>query len=119
MANAVTDSTFEPEVIKNSQPVLVDFWAPWCGPCLTMHPTLNRISQRYAGDVKVVRIDISKSCNQPLVQQYNIRSIPYLRCLTTAWWWNIWSERARSRRLQRPSTGCCETERLCKFFWRI
>ncbi|MFP3903844.1 MAG: thioredoxin family protein [Armatimonadota bacterium] len=65
-------------MLRSDTPVLVDFWAPWCGPCLTMHPTLNRISQRYAGDVKVVRIDISKSCNQPLVQQYNIRSIPYL-----------------------------------------
>lgn len=69
---------FEKTVLRSDAPVLVDFWAPWCGPCLMMHPTLDRISRRYAGEVKVVRIDISKSCNQPLVQQYNIRSIPYL-----------------------------------------
>ncbi|OZC03522.1 thioredoxin [Rubricoccus marinus] len=76
MAHAVTDATFESDVLNSDQPVLVDFWATWCGPCRTIAPTIEELATEYDGRAKVVKLDVD---NNPLVaQQFSIRSIPSL-----------------------------------------
>jgi thioredoxin 1 len=74
--NAVTDDNFEAEVMKSTLPVLVDFWAPWCGPCRMIAPILDELSNEFAGKVKIVKVDIDS--NQKVASTYNIRSIPTL-----------------------------------------
>lgn len=69
-------ASFETEVIQSSIPVLVDFWAAWCGPCRMIAPDLEKIAQTYAGQVKVVKIDTDK--NQDLAARYSIQAIPSL-----------------------------------------
>jgi thioredoxin 1 len=65
------------ELVQNSEvPVLVDFWATWCGPCVAMAPVLEQIADTYEGKLKVIKIDIDK--NQALAQNFNIQSIPTL-----------------------------------------
>ena len=72
----ITDSNFEQEVLKEKLPVLVDFWATWCGPCLMMAPIVEEIAQEYAGRLKVAKLDVDQN-NQTSIQ-YGIRSIPTL-----------------------------------------
>jgi thioredoxin 1 len=72
MAQDVTDATFENEVLQSSQPVLVDFWAEWCGPCHAVAPVLERISEERA--LKLVKVNIDE--NQSLAMKYGIQSIP-------------------------------------------
>ncbi len=74
--NAVTDTSFEEEVLKSEQPVLVDFWAEWCGPCKAVEPLLEQIETEYAGRVKVRRLNVDE--NPSTTNQYRIRSIPSL-----------------------------------------
>jgi thioredoxin 1 len=74
MANAVTESTFEQEVLKSDKPVLVDFWAEWCGPCHAVAPVLDRIAQEREGELKLVKVNIDEE--QGLAQRYGIASIP-------------------------------------------
>ena len=74
MANAVTESTFEQEVLKSEKPVIVDFWAEWCGPCHAVAPVLDRIAEEHANDVKLVKVNIDEE--QGLAQRYGIVSIP-------------------------------------------
>ena len=76
MANAVTDSTFEQEVLKSSEPVLVDFHAVWCGPCKAMAPALDQIASEMKGKVKVVKIDVDE--NPGVTGTYGIRAMPTL-----------------------------------------
>lgn len=70
------DSTFEQEVLKSDTPVLVDFWAVWCGPCKAIAPFVDDLASKYKGKLKVAKMDVDE--NQAVAQQYGIRSIPTL-----------------------------------------
>jgi thioredoxin 1 len=72
----VTDQSFEPEVLKADTPVLVDYWAEWCGPCKAIAPLLDEVAKEYHGRVKVTKVNIDD--NQEVPRKYNIRGIPTL-----------------------------------------
>lgn len=78
MSNLVntTDNDFKTDVLESETPVLVDFWAGWCGPCKAIAPVLEDLSREYEGKVKIVKVDVT-NCEQTAVN-YNIRNIPAL-----------------------------------------
>jgi thioredoxin 1 len=76
MTAFVTDASFEAEVIKSAEPVVVDFFAEWCGPCKAMAPALEQVSKEMAGKVKVVKIDVDQ--NPEITQKYRIQAMPTL-----------------------------------------
>lgn len=76
MANAVTDSSFDQEVLKANEPVLVDFHAQWCGPCKAMAPALEQVAQELKGKVKIVKLDVDE--NPKITGTYGIRAMPTL-----------------------------------------
>ena len=74
MANAVTESTFEQEVLQSEKPVIVDFWAEWCGPCHAVAPVLDKIVEEHGGELKLVKVNIDEE--QEIAARYGIASIP-------------------------------------------
>ncbi len=70
----VTDANFEAEVLKSPLPVLVDFWAPWCGPCRMIGPIIEELAKEYAGKIKVVKLNTDE--NQDTASNYRISAIP-------------------------------------------
>ena len=74
MATAVTEATFDLEVLSSEQPVIVDFWAEWCGPCHAVAPVLDKIVEERTGAVKLVKVNIDEE--QGLAQRYGVASIP-------------------------------------------
>jgi thioredoxin 1 len=72
----ISDESFEEEVLKADQPVLIDYWAEWCGPCKMIAPVLDEISEEYAGKLKVVKLNIDDNPETP--PKYGIRGIPTL-----------------------------------------
>ena len=74
MATAVTDQSFETEVLQSDKPVIVDFWAEWCGPCHAVSPVLDKIVDERGGDLKLVKVNIDE---QPsLAARFGVQSIP-------------------------------------------
>src|ERR1700722_6007387 len=73
---AITDSSFESEVIQSNLPVLVDFWAVWCGPCKAIAPILEDLAQKYAGKLKIAKLDVDANPATP--PKFGVRGIPTL-----------------------------------------
>ena len=72
----VTDDTFEPEVLKSDLPVLVDYWAEWCGPCKAIAPVLEEVAREYSGKLRIAKVDVDSNTEVP--KKFNIRGIPTL-----------------------------------------
>ncbi|MEW6448225.1 MAG: thioredoxin [Bacillota bacterium] len=72
----VNERNFEKEVLQSSVPVMVDFWAAWCGPCRSMSPVVEQVADEFAGRVKVAKLNVDE--NQSLTQRYGIKGIPTL-----------------------------------------
>lgn len=74
--SAVTDSSFENDVLQANLPILVDFWAEWCGPCKSIAPMLEEVAAEYQGKVKIVKINVDDNAETP--RKYGVRGIPTL-----------------------------------------
>ena len=72
----ISDATFEEDVVKARRPVLIDFWAEWCGPCKAIAPMLNELAQEYRDKVTIVKLNVDE--NPKTSQRFNVRSIPTL-----------------------------------------
>ncbi|NTU99370.1 thioredoxin [Candidatus Falkowbacteria bacterium] len=75
----LTEKTFEKEVMNSELPVLVDFWAPWCGPCRMMAPILDALAESFSGKIKIVKLDVENIDHAELAERYKIQSIPNMK----------------------------------------
>ena len=75
----LTDKNFKEEVLESKQIVLVDFWAPWCGPCKMMAPILDELAEEFGDKVKITKLDVESVDHQALAMQYQIQSIPNMK----------------------------------------
>lgn len=78
-AQEIKANNFEGEVLKSDLPVLVDFWAPWCGPCQAMAPVLDEIAKEMEGKIKIMKVNVEEAENQELAGKYQIQSIPNMK----------------------------------------
>ncbi len=76
----ITQTEFDEEVLKSDIPVLVDFWAPWCGPCKMLNPTIQQVADDFAGKVKVLKLNVDES--PQIASRYQVMSIPTLLVFT-------------------------------------
>ena len=76
MVRDITDGDFEKEVLQSSEPVMIDLWAPWCGPCRMIAPIVDKLAETYDGKVKVLRLNIDENPDTPV--KYRVMSIPTL-----------------------------------------
>jgi len=76
MVNEIKDQDFDQEVLKSSLPVVVDFWAPWCGPCRQIAPILDKLSEEYKGKLKFCKVNVDE--NHDTASKYHVMSIPTL-----------------------------------------
>ncbi|GLB48575.1 thioredoxin [Neptunitalea lumnitzerae] len=74
MALEITDATFEEVVLKSDKPVMVDFWAAWCGPCRMVAPIIDQLNEEYAGKAVIGKVDVD--ANQEFAEKYGVRNIP-------------------------------------------
>lgn len=75
----ITNENFEQEVLKSNKPILVDFWAPWCQPCIMMAPALDELSEEQEDKLKIGKMDIEQPENQMIAMTYKIQSIPNMK----------------------------------------
>jgi thioredoxin 1 len=94
----ITDDSFDQEVLQSDTPVLVDYWAEWCGPCKMIAPALDELAKEYSGRLKVAKINIDE--NSKITSRFGIRGIPTLMLFKTAM-----SRQARSARCPRASSA--------------
>jgi len=76
MAQTFTSQNFQDEVLKSDLPVLVDFWAPWCGPCKMMTPIIEKLAKEYEGKMKIGKLNVDEAENQSIASEYGIQGIP-------------------------------------------
>ncbi|MEH3118191.1 MAG: thioredoxin [Methylorubrum populi] len=100
LIDAATEDNFDREVMTFGGPVLVDFWAPWCGPCRALQPTLEEVAEMYGEELKIVKVDIES--HPGLAERFGVRSIPLLALFAEG------SERGRV-------AGALSKTRLCHF----
>ena len=91
----VSSDTWDAVVVQSALPVLVDFWAPWCGPCLALTPTIEALATEFVGQVKVVKVNSDE--NEDLAKRFNVRGIPHLLLLKAGQVTAVVAGRTRTR----------------------